>query len=94
MQIASMVIEQGGKVRTKWVWECCCASFRHSHMQDLRVILQRCLPTGLRLLVRAPKEFVLEEAEEVLAEVVVGAQCGLGEGRAVQVVLRAVVDWK
>ena len=63
-------------------------------MQDLRVILQRCLPTGLRLLVRAPKEFVLEEAEEVLAEVVVGAQCGLGEGRAVQVVLRVVVDWK
>ena len=25
---------------------------------------------------------------------VVGVQCCLGEGRAVQVVLRAVVDWK
>ena len=40
------------------------------------------------------KNLCLEEAEEVLAEVVVGAQCGLREGRAVQVVLRAVVDWK
>ena len=48
----------------------------------------------MRLLLRAHKEVVLEEAEEVLAEAVVGAQCGLGEGRAVQVVLRAVVDWK
>ena len=56
------------------------------------MILQRFLPTGLRLLVRAHKEFVLEEAAEVRAEVVVGAQCGLGEGRAVKVVLRAVVD--
>ena len=32
--------------------------------------------------------------EEVLAEVVVGVQCCLGEGRTVQTVLRAVVDWK
>ena len=40
------------------------------------------------------EEVVLEEAEEVLAEVVVGVQCCLGEGRAVQIVLRAVVDWK
>ena len=39
-------------------------------------------------------EVVLEEAEEVLAEVVLGVQCCLGEGRAVQIVLRAVVDWK
>ena len=58
------------------------------------MILQRCFPTGLRLLVRAHEEVVLEEAEEVLAEVVVGVQCCLGEGRAVQIVLRAVVDWK
>ena len=28
------------------------------------------------------EEVVLEEAEEVLEEVVVGVQCGLGEGRA------------
>ena len=48
------------------------------------MILWRCFPTGLRLLVRAYEEVVLEEAEEVLAEVVVGVQCGLGEGRAVQ----------
>ena len=38
----------------------------------------------------------LEKAEEVLAEaeVVVGVQCCLGEGRAVQIVLRALMDWK
>ena len=48
----------------------------------------------MRVLVRAHREVVLEEAEEVLAEAAVGAQCGLGEGRAVQEVLRAVVDWK
>ena len=46
------------------------------------------------MLVRAYEEVVLEEAEEVLAEVFVSVQCGLGEGHAVQVVLRAVVDWK
>ena len=57
------------------------------------MILYRCFPTGLRLLVReAYEEFVLEEAEEVLAEVVVGVQCCLGEGRAVQIVLRAAMD--
>ena len=39
------------------------------------MILERCFPTGLRLLVRAHEEVVLEEAEEVLAEVVVGVQC-------------------
>ena len=58
------------------------------------MILQRCFPTGLRLLVRTHEEVALEEAEEVLEEVDVGVQCGLGEGRAVQIVLRAVVDWK
>ena len=58
------------------------------------MILWRCFPTGLRLQVRAHEEIVLEEAEEVLAEVVVGEQCRLGEGCAVQIVLRAVVDWK
>ena len=57
------------------------------------MILQRCFPTGLRLLARAHKEFVLEEAEEVLEEVVVGVQCGVGESRALQVMLRAVVGW-
>ena len=41
------------------------------------------------MLVRAHEEVVLEEAEEVLAEVVVGVQCCLGEGRSVQMVLRA-----
>ena len=46
------------------------------------------------MLARAHKEVVLEEAEEVLAEVVVGVQRCLGKGRAVQIVLRAVVDWK
>ena len=39
------------------------------------MILERCFPTGLRLLVRAHEEVVLEEAEEVLAEVLVGVQC-------------------
>ena len=58
------------------------------------MILQRCFPTGLRLLLRAHEEVVLEEAEEVLAEVVVGVQCCLGEGRAVPIVLRAMMDWK
>ena len=57
------------------------------------MILQRRFPTRLRLLVRA-QEVVLEEAEEVLAEVFVGVQFCLGEGRAVQIQLRAVVDWK
>ena len=46
------------------------------------------------MLVRAHEELVLEEAEEVLEEVDVGVKCGLGEGRAVQIVLRAVADWK
>ena len=45
------------------------------------MIQKRCLPTGLRLLVRAHEEIVLEEAEEVLAEVFVGVLCCLGEGR-------------
>ena len=58
------------------------------------MILWRCFPTGLCLLVRGHEEVVLEEAEEVLADVVVGVQCCLGEGRAVQIVLRAMVDWK
>ena len=58
------------------------------------MILQRCFPTGLCLLVTAREEVVLEEAEEVHAEVVVGVQCCLGEGHAVQIVLHAVVDWK
>ena len=49
------------------LWECWCAGFRYSHIQDLRVILQRCFPTGLRLLVRAHEEVVLAEAEEVLS---------------------------
>ena len=48
------------------------------------MILQRSFPTGLRLLVRAHEEVVPEEAEEVLAKVVVGVQCCLGEGRAVR----------
>ena len=46
------------------------------------------------MLVRAHEEVVLEEAEEVLAEVVVGVPCCLGEGRAVQIVPRALMDWK
>ena len=58
------------------------------------MILSRCFPTRLRLLVRAREEVVLEEAEEVLAEVVVAVQCCLGEGRTVQIVLRAVMGWK
>ena len=49
-------------------------------------------PTRLRLLVWSHEEAVLEEAEEVLAEVVVGVQCCLGEGRAVRMVLRAVME--
>ena len=57
------------------------------------MILSRRFPTRLRLLVRAHEEVVLEEAEEVLAEVVVGVQCCLGEGHAVSTVLRAVMDW-
>ena len=46
------------------------------------------------MLVRDHEEVVLEEAEEVLAEVFVGVQCCLGEGHAVQIQLRAVVDWR
>ena len=49
------------------------------------MILWRCCPARLRLLIRAHEEVVLEE---VLEEVVVGVQCCLGEGRAVQMVLR------
>ena len=48
------------------------AGFRHSHIQDLRVILQRCFPNGLRsvtFLTGTDKEVVQEES---LAEVVVG----------------------
>ena len=41
-----------------------------THIPDLRVIPQHCFPTGLRVLVRAHEEVVLQEAEEVLAEVV------------------------
>ena len=58
------------------------------------MILQLCFPAGLRLLVKTREEVVLEEIEHVLEEVVVGVQCGLGEGGAVQMVLRVVVDWK
>ena len=47
------------------------------------MILLRCFPTGLRLLVRAQEEVVLEDAEEVLAEGFVGVQGCLGEGHAV-----------
>ena len=66
------------KLESFLVWECCCAGFRHSHSQGVRVILQRCFPTGLRLL-----KFLVGAHEEVVL-------CLLGEGRAVQVVLRAV----
>ena len=48
------------------------AGFRHSHIQDLRVILQRCFPNGLRsvtFLIGTDKEVVQEAS---LAEVVVG----------------------
>ena len=41
------------------------------------------------MLVKAHEEVVLGEAEEVLAEAVVGVQCCVGEGRAVQIVLRS-----
>ena len=58
------------------------------------MILWRCFPTRLRLLTRAREEVVLEEAEEVLAEVCVGVQCCLGEGHSVLIVSRAVMDWK
>ena len=51
-------------------------------------------PTSLRLLAVAREEAALEEAQEVLADVVVGVQRCLGESRAVQIVLRAVMDWK
>ena len=44
------------------------------------------------MLVWSHEEAVLEEAEEVLAEVLVGVQCCLGEGRAVRMVLRAVTE--
>ena len=57
------------------------------------MILSRCIPTRLRLQVGAHEEVVLEESEEVLAEVVVCVQCCVGEGRAVWIVLRAVVEW-
>ena len=49
------------------------------------MILYRRFPTGLRLM-----KFLVGAHEEV----VLGAQCHLGEGRAVQVVLRAVVREK
>ena len=67
------------------VCECSGAGFQHSHSLGVRVILWHCIPTGLRFL-----KFLVGALEEV----VLGVQYLLGEGRAVQVVLRAVVDWK
>ena len=67
------------------MWECSGGGFRHSQSSGVRVILSRCFPTGLRLL-----KFLVGALEEE----VLGVQCLLREGRAVQVVLRAVVDWK
>ena len=58
------------------------------------MILLLCFPAGFRLLVSAQEEVVLKECAEILAEVFVGVQCCLGESRAVQTQLRAVVDWK
>ena len=66
----------------------------HAHVQDVRVILYCVVFRPDCVCWWGHEEVVLEEAEEVLAEVVVGVQCCLGEGRTVQVVLRAVVDWK
>ena len=72
------------KLESFHVWECCCVGFRHSHCQGVKVILQR-FPTGLRLL-----KFLVGAHEKV----VLGVQCLLGEGRAVQVLLRAVAREK
>ena len=51
----------------------------------MSAVLQRCFPTGLRLL-----QFLVGALEEV----VLGVQCLLGEGRAAQGVLRVVVREK